>query len=435
MFENSLGLLSFLFIATVLLSALFSAAEASLLSIPRYRVRSLAEKGSAGARRVAMLAEHPERFLPTVLVGNNLLQTAAATLGTLIAIILIANESVGAIVATVGVAAVLIVFSESLPKTIGARRPYLIAILSAGPLLFLERVLFAVVYPLHLLNRWVAARAGDRDRYPIAAQEELKVLIAVNRESGSLDESEASLLLRTLRLTDLQVREVMTPKSEIVHVPESMTVTQFLDFNSHQFHSRFPVVRGDLDNVVGILEARDVLRALGAGPVQRSDAIGTLMKPAQFVSETGNVIDEITRMRRSDIKLAIVVNEYGGAVGIVTFNHLIGQIAGRSYELLESGKDRAPGSRAALIIKGSMRIYEANERLGLGLPHGTYDSVAGFIINEIGRLPQAGQQVIHGEFELTVVSMRGPRVEEVKVVRRSQVAEAVLPPAEPRQTE
>ena len=432
MFDGSLGLLSFLFIATVFLSALFSAAEASLLSIPRHRVRSLAEKGSPSARRVAMLAEHPERFLPTVLVGSNLLQTGAATLGTLIAIILIANEGVGAIVASVGVAAVLIVFAESLPKTLGTRRPYLIAVLSAGPLIVLERVLFAVVYPLQLLNRWVAARAGDSDRYPAATQEELKVLISVNRESGSLDESEASLLLRTLRLTDLQVREVMTPKPEIVHVPDRMTVAQFLDFNSRQFHSRFPVVKGDLDNVVGILEAQDVLKALGAGPLQQSDAVAMLMKPAQFVSETDNVIDTITRMRRSDIKLAIVVNEYGGAVGLVTFNHLIGQIAGRSYDLHDTAKDKSAGSRADLI-KGSMRIYEANERLGLGLPHGTYDSVAGFIISQMGRLPQAGQSVVHGDFELTVALMRGPRVEEVKVVRRSQVADAI-PAADSRQT-
>jgi putative hemolysin len=381
-----------------------------------------------------MLAEHPERFLPTVLVANNLFQTAAATLGTLIAIVLIANEGVGAIVAAVAVAAVLIVFAESLPKTLGTRRPYLIAVLSAGPLLFLERVLFAVVYPLQLLNRWVAARAGDSDRDPIATQEELKVLISVNRESGSLDESEASLLLRTLRLTDLRVREVMTPKPEIIYVPDRMTVAQFMDFNSRQFHSRFPVVKGDLDNVVGILEARDVLRVLGAGPMQQSDAVATLMKPAQFVSETDNVIDTITRLRRWDIKLAIVVNEYGGAVGLVTFNHLIGQIAGRSYEVHDTGKDKSPGSRAVLI-KGSTRIYEANERLGLGLPHGSYDSVAGFIINEMGRLPQTGQSIVHGEFEFTVASMRGPKVEEVKVVRRSQVADAILPAAEPRQTE
>lgn len=405
------------FFLALAFSAFFSGTEAAFLSVQRYKIRSAASRGVRGAQRAARLSEHPENFLPTVLVGNNLVNTIAATVGTLIAVQTIRNESVSAVVAAVAVAGVLIIFGETLPKTLAARNAEAAAIALSAPLIWAERLFTPVVYPLQKFNRWITGLLSKSSPTATVTREELKLLISLNREAGGIDETQANLLLRTLRLTDLRVRDVMTPRTEVVSVSEDLNVAQFLEFNARQYHSRFPVFKRGSDDVTGVLEARDVFRALSAGDASSNDPIAELASPAQFVWESKPVVDTIAEMQRTDADMAMVVDEFGSMVGLVTFHHLLAQVVGRGrQQILPAGQDAAPGKGYSL--KGSTRIYEANESVGLDLPEGEYDTVAGFVTSRLGRLPRTGDKVSHGAWEIEVVKMAGPRVVEIQAVRR-----------------
>jgi putative hemolysin len=403
-----------LFLVTLACSALFSATEAAFLSVQRYKVRSLANRGVAGAQRVAKLAGHPEQFLPTILVGNNIANTAAATLGTLIAIEVFSNEGAGAVVAAAVVAVVLIVFGETIPKTLGTQRAETAAILLARPLEWVERILWPVAYPLQLLNTWVADRAGRSSS--VVSQEEFKVLISLNKESGSIDETQADVLLRTLRLTELQVRDVMTQRSEISWIPDTMKVSEFLEFNSLQYHSRFPVCRDGVDGVVGILNARDVLRSLGTSVISASDPVSQLMEPTYFLWESKPALEAVAEMRRQKLEMALAVDEFGSVVGLVTIHSMLSEVVGRGHEERSQQALRAADGQG-YTLKGVTRIYEVNDLFGVGLPDGDYDTVAGFMMNRLGRVPRPGDKVAHRDWEFTVARARGPRVDEVRLMR------------------
>lgn len=173
------------------------------------------------------------------------------------------------------------------------------------------------------LNRWVSRLVGPRADSLLAANEELKVLISLNRDSGGLEETEARMLLRTLRLADLEVHEVMTPRTDIVSVVDDLTVERFLEFNARQYHSRFPVLRRGTDDVVGVLEARDVLRALASGEVSLTDSVTQLATEAHFIWESKPVMDAIEEIRGGDHDMAIVVDEFGSMEGLVTLHQLL----------------------------------------------------------------------------------------------------------------
>jgi putative hemolysin len=405
-----------LFLIALISSAFFSGTEAALLSVQRYKIRSAAARGVASAQRAAKLAEHPENFLPTVLVGNNVVNTVAATIGTLIAVQTIPNDTVAAVVAATVVAIVLIIFGETLPKTLAARNAEAASMALSAPLLWIGKVLAPVVFPLQRVNRFVIRLVNPRSAASLATQEELKVLISLNRESGGLDETQARMLLRTLRLADLKVREVMTPRTEMNSITDDLTVAQFLEFNARQYHSRFPVFKRGTDDVVGILAARDVFRAMASGDISSGDPVNELMEAAHFVWESKPVVDVIAEMQRASFDMVIVVDEFGAVEGLVTFHHLLTQVVG--YARQPQPAVQATGDTGAYSLRGSLRTYEVAENLGLELPEGDYDTLGGFVISRLGRLPRPGDKVTHGRWEFEVAKMAGPRVVEVSVTQR-----------------
>lgn len=405
-----------LLILSILLSAFFSASEAAFLSIQRVKLRHMVDAGVPGAQRMARLIEHPGRFLPTVLVGNNLVNTSAATFGTIIAIDLLRNKGIGALVATIGVAVLLVVFGESIPKTIGSRLRERLA-LPITPLIFwMERLFLPFVAPLQHLNRWVSSRTGGEATKDMLTREELSVLISLVQESGAVQETEAEMLLRMLRAIDRQVGEIATPRTEIVWVEEGMTLNQFLEFNARQFHSRFPIFDGNVDNVVGKLATEDVLQAMGRGELEPSDSVTKLMRPAYFVPETKRVTELITEMRERGANMALVVNEFGEVVGVVTFKQLVEEIVGEVKEAGDEEPFRALDAYTTQV-RGNARIDDLNEKLGLGLPEGDYETVAGFVLKTLGRVPEKGERLHHQNLEIVITKMRGPRVEEMRIIR------------------
>ena len=403
----------------ILLSAFFSSSEAAFLSVQRVKVRHMVSTGVAGARRMASMTEHPERLLPTVLLGNNLVNTAAAALGTTVALTLINDTGTAILAATIGVTVLLLIFGETLPKTVAVRHPERVALLYAIPLQWMERLLFPLARVLQGITLLVVSRlTGGVSQRALVTEEEIKVLISLGRETGVVEHAEAEMLGKVFRFGDRQVQEVMTPRTEIVWIEQGMTLAQFLEVSAQQYHSRFPMYGENMDNVLGILSVRDVVQAMVQGNLQPTDSITHRVRPAPFVPETKLVGPLLAEMREQGNRLVMVADEFGGVAGLVTVEQLVDEIVGRMRE--EGGvveEEFRVIDEHTLQVNGSMRIDEANEQLELNLPEGEYETVAGFLLERLGRIPQEGEELDYNGLRLVVTQMRGVKIEKVTITQ------------------
>lgn len=396
------------------LSGFFSSSETAFMSLSRVRLRHLVDEGAAGAMRVFHMVENPDRFLITVLVGNTLVNTAMAAVGTVIAVSLFGPDR-GVLIATVAVTIVLVALGEAIPKVMGARHAERVTLVNVVPLEVAEKALYPITWLLHKLI-WAVAGPSVKRQPALVSAGELRAAIAMGRESGAVEHTEAEMLHAILEFRDRQVREIMTPRNEIVPVEEGAPLQEFLALYKTCAHTRFPVYEGGLDNITGILSVKDVLRAMAEQKLAPDSPVTRLVKPAYFVPETKQVTHLFQEMRARGTSMAIVVDEFGGVAGLLSVTQLVEEIVGPLGDGQLEPEFKAIDDKT-FQIEGGMRIDEANEQLGLGLPEGDYETVAGFVMSALGHVPQQGEQLRHDSFKLVVTQMNGVKIQKVLVTR------------------
>ena len=407
-----------LFFLCLIASAFFSSAETAFISLPRTRVKYLVESGIIGAGRVAKITEQPEKLLATVLLCNNLVNVAAAALGTAIAVsIWTDNENIGILVATVVVTILLLIFAEVTPKTLAMRYPERMALLYVYPL----GVITKIAYPVAAGLTWIASMlAGGKAKVPhsLVSEEEIRSMISVGREEGTVEEAEAELLNKVFVFGDRTVREVMSPRPEVVWIEKGTKLADFLGIYAEHPHTRFPVYQDSFDTVVGILSIKDVLMAQASSSLDIKSVIDDLIRPVLFVPETKRIAQLFAEMQSQGYPMVVVIDEFGVTSGIVTMGQLVAEIVGEmGDELLKADKDFEVIDDRTIQIDGGMHVEEANEELGLGLPTGDYDTVAGFLLSLLGHIPREGEQLRYGNLKLAVTQMRELRIEKILVTK------------------
>ena len=408
-----------LLLVAILFSAFFSGSEAAFLSLDRAKAARLQRSGTKRADRVARLANQPEKLLPTVLTGNNLLNTAAAALGTAIAASFLSSNN-AVIASTVVVTILLLVFAEAIPKTIAAKNPERFALTTVAPLRLVDALLFPAVWALERLTGAVGRLFGVSGAGMVAEQE-IRALVDLGRAEGALERTEADLVEKVFRFGDRQLREIMTPRTEIVWIEKGTTLKGFLQTYRHHSHTRFPVFDGGVDNVTGTLSVKDVVRAMALGQLQADDDVTQLVRSAHFVPETKLVGQLFTELRQSGYQMVMVADEFGGVAGLVTLKQMAEEVVGRVGE--EGGEEDLEFQvldAHTYQVDGGMHIDEANEHLGLDIPEGNYETVAGFLLASMGRIPQQGERIHHQGFLMEVSEMRGVKIEQLKVTRVSR---------------
>ncbi|MBM3925021.1 MAG: HlyC/CorC family transporter [SAR202 cluster bacterium] len=412
-----------LFILCVVLSSFFSTSETSFISLQKVRLVHLARTGAPGAKRVLHMAERPERLLATVLTGNNLANTAAAALGTAIAISLLGNTGSAVIIATVIVTVVLLIFAEALPKTLATRRAEKMAFLLVRPLQLVEWVLLPAVWLLDWAVSAIARLFGTHARATMVTEQEIRSLIYAGKEAGSMEATEAEMLEKVFHFGDRQVYEIMTPRPEIVWVEDQNTLQEFLALYGQNQHTRFPVFRYSVDNVVGTLSAKDVLKAMSEGVLRPQDRVSSLSRPAFFVPETKGVGVLFTEMRERGESMAIIADEFGGVAGIVTIKQLMEVIVGPVGEEGQPLEEQFEAiNENTYLIDASMSIEAANQLLSINLPEGDYQTVAGLLLERLGRIPSQSDYLDYADLRITVKAMDGLKIDEVEVQKRARVA-------------
>ena len=406
------------FLVCVALSAFFSSAESAFISLPRLRIRYLAESGVKGARQLAKAADKPERFLATVLLGNNLVNIAAATLGTIMAVEAF-GRMWGPIIATVGVTAVILVFGEVIPKTMAVHHSQRLSLIYVNPIKVMEWCFYPFVLALGRIGlgftRMITEREEDKG---LVSEGEIRSAISAGEDEGVVEEDEAKMLHKVFEFTDCPVSKVMVPRTEIVWVEQGTELRDFLDIYTQKPYSRFPVYKDNTDNVVGILFAKDVLMKLTDNSASQEVAIDDLIRLAYFVPESKRLGELLTEMRDGGYHMVIVVDEFGGVAGMVTLSQLTEEIVGDIRdELIKEDKDFVVTGDNVFQLDGGFRIEEANEELRLVLPEGDYETVAGFILNRLGRIPRQGEQLKYRNLKFVITEMRGVKIEKVMVTR------------------
>ena len=416
--SEDLGKLALLALCLAL-SAFFSSSETAFIALPRARLLHLISIGRRNAKLVERLVSRPERLLATVLLSNNLVNTAAAALGTAVALNVIQNEGLAVMVSTVGVTLLLLIFSETLPKTVAWNRSETLAFAYARPLTMAEFVLSPGVRVLQAITNAFTRILGITNSTNEVSEGEIRTLIEVGAQTGAVEQTEAELLNKVFRFGDQKVQEIMTPRTEIVWVEQGTTLQAFLALYAQHNHTRFPVYAGDTENVVGVLSNKDVLLALGRGEMELDDSVTELVREAYFVPETKMVADTFSEMQQGGYGLVLTVDEFGGIAGLITLKQGLSVIVGQVEEERDEDVPREYSEidEDTYRVNASMTILLANDQLKLDLPEGDYQTVAGFILDQLGYIPEAGEILEYGNLKFTVRSMNGVRIEEVLAQR------------------
>jgi putative hemolysin len=402
----------------IILSAFFAASETAFMSLEKFRLQRMLEAKVKGASRVSCMMDRPERFLSTILLGNNLVNTAAAALATTLALS-IWGEGVGVVIATVTVTAVLLIFGEVTPKTFGSGYREKITVAFVRPIEFIAWLFTPFVTILTWIAMAFTRLMGGKPLYKaLVRPEDIESMITVGHKEGTVEKNEADMLHNVFDFGDRPVREVLVPRPEVVSVPKGTSLAEFLAIYSESPKSRYPVYEESMDNVIGILAIKDVLMAIARDNIARDNHINDMVRPAYFAPGTKRISDLFHEMRDKNYHMSIIVDEYGGTAGIVSLSRLMEEIFGPvGDELGAAEKEFELINEHTFQVHGGMRIEEANTEIGLGLPDGDYETVAGFILHLMGRIPKQGQQIKYRDLKIVVTKMKGLKIEEVLITR------------------
>jgi|BEDMetMinimDraft_2_1075160.scaffolds.fasta_scaffold02487_3 putative hemolysin len=404
----------------LLIAAISAAAETALTSVSRIRVRYLAEEGSRQAAILQRLRENPNQFLTTILVTNTvsiIVASIAATL--LISSIFPSSSIIVGIVGSIVLSVAVLVLAEVTPKTVAVNKADKFAIALAAPVELLTKALSPFVYVLGALSRLIV-RPGIRSPLgPYVSEEELQTLLNISEESGILEEEEREMIHGIIEIGDKPVREVMTPRPDIIAVSKDATLADVANTIQKHGFTRLPVYEGDLDHIIGIVHAKDVLRLYAKG--SGKETIAPLIREVVFVPESRKVDEVLQDMRNKQVHMMIVLDEYGSTAGLVTLEDLIEEIVGEIRDEYDTSKEaelQFPAPNVA-VVTGRFPLKDLVERLGIDIEtdSGEYDSVGGFVFSKFGTVPHLFDTFEAAGAKWTVIGLEGHRITRVRIER------------------
>jgi len=403
---------------SVLGYALVNSIEIAVVAANRLRVRHLAEEGSRRAQALERLRSSQDRFFAFIVLLQNLFVVVASSMGTIIAVQVAGG--LGLVVAALIIAFAIALVGEVTPKTLAAGASERYALLVATPVDWCMRALRPLVTAMAAAPRLLARLlfGSERGVSPTVTEAELRMLIDIGTEEEAFGEETGDLLERVFHFRDRRVNEIMVPRTEVTWLEKGTTIADFYQVFEGAPHTRFPVFEESIDDVVGVVGIKDVLQGLARGRVDRGSPIESCMRPGFFVPETKAVGILFWEMQAEGQQMAIVVDEYGGTAGIVTAEQLLEEMVGQlGDELRRPQREFVAIDEKTAQVDGGMSVSEASEALGIEIPEGDYETVAGYVLSRLGHVPKEGEQVVGEGFRAVVAEMRGVKIERVFVTK------------------
>lgn len=408
----------------VVVSAFFSASEAALISVSRLRALTMAEKKVRGAKDVVSLIEHRNRFLTSMLIGNTVALLAADSLATELALQLHVPRPV--IVSTFVMSVVLLLFGETIPKTVASSDGERWALRLSRLMRFVAALMAPIANALLFITAVLLRPFGIRNVQRIfVTEEDIRALVNVGAEQRVIEEQEREMIHSVIEFGDTIAREVMTPRPEITAVPIDASPRHAIDVLTSEGHSRLPVYQESKDDIVGVVHDRELMISLATGKIATA-TLRSLMRPVVHVPESKKVSELLRDMQRDKYSLAIVVDEYGGTAGLVTMEDLLEEIVGEIRD--EHDRDEQEPitiiSPQEAIVDARTNIEDVNARLGTQIPSEDFETIGGYTVGRFGRLPEEGEETeAEDNTRLKVERTRGRRILSVHVFHAGDVAQ------------
>ena len=407
-------------VALVLLvagSAFFSGSEAALISLSRLHARGMVEREVPGADAVVRLLDDRNKFMTSILIGNTVVLLAADSLATLLFIQ--AGVPNPALVSTIVMTILLLAFGEIIPKTIAVANNERWAVRLAPIVERTAWIMTPVNASFLLFTNFVVRLFGvsPKANGPFVTEDDIRNIVNVGVEQKVLEAEEREMIHSIIQFGDTIVREVMTPRPDMISVAVTSSARRALDLVIADGYSKLPVYEETIDNVIGVVHDRELLIALSNGTLAQSP-IRSLMRPITLVPESKRVSELLREMQRGKFSLAIVVDEYGGTAGLVTMEDLLEEIVGEIRDEHDEGEEEAIRVISAdeATVDAGTNIEDVNAKLGLHLPHEDFETIGGLTVGLFGRLPQEGDEIeAITNVRLRIDRTRGRRILSVRV--------------------
>jgi CBS domain containing-hemolysin-like protein len=402
-------------LVALVLAALAASAETSLTSISRVRLRQLVEQKVPAAIIIERLHRNPNAYLSTILIVNTVAIIVASSAATLLALHLY-QARVAEWAVSLVLSLVVLVACEITPKTLALQRAERVALrmarLVAWTTLVMRPIVFVLTAVTRLILRMMGAKAQVRG--PFVTEEELKMLVSVGEEEGILEEEEREMIHGIFEMGDMRVREVMVPRTDLVAIEASEPVEKAVDLVTKHGHTRIPVYENNLDHIVGVLYAKDLLRAVVRG---EKKTLREIARKPYFTPESNKVQDVLRDLRKNRVHMAIVVDEYGGTAGAVTIEDILEEIVGPIQDEYDVGEEDEIQfiSPNEVVLDGRVSVDDVNELLKLEIAGGDYDTIGGYVLNQLGAAPRVGATLKLGTGELRVEAVQGTRIKKVRI--------------------
>lgn len=398
----------------ILLSALFSSAETSLTTSNKLKIQSLADQGSKRARILLKISEDSGKMLSAILIGNNLVNNAATALTTSLIIQLFGNSAVG--IATGVITLLILIFGEISPKTLATIHSEKMALLYAPLIHFLMKIFTPVIFIVNKLSMGVLflLRVNPDQKVNTMTEHELRTIVDVSHEDGVIESEEKEMIYNVFDMGDAKAKDIMVPRVHVTFADINSTYDELIEIFREDKFTRLPIYEETTDNVVGTINMKDLL--LYNYNDKKEFHVRDILREAYFTYEYKSISELLVEMRQASINIAIVLDEYGETAGLITLEDLLEEIVGEIHDEYDENEEefvRQINDRE-YIIEGSMNLDDLNDNLGLNLSSEDYDSLGGFIIEHLDRLPEQGDELTTDDgIRLVVEALQKNRVESV----------------------
>lgn len=395
------------------LSAFFSSAETSLTTVNKIRLRSLAEEGNKRAKMALKVTDNSGKMLSAILIGNNIVNLSASALTTSIAY----SFGGSAVAAATGIITVLIlIFGEITPKTVATLHSDTLALIYAYPIHFIMTILTPISFIINMLSRGILfiLRVNPNGKATTMTETELRTIVDVSHEDGLIESEEKEMIYNVFDLGDAKAKDVMVPRVHVTFADVESTYNELLDIFREDKFTRLPVYEETTDNVIGTINMKDLLLFEDKANFQ----VRNILREAYFTYEYKNISELLVEMRDAKFNIAIVLDEYGETAGIITLEDILEEIVGEIRDEYDEAEEEMiqKVNDQEYIVEGSMNLDDLNDNLGTKLESEDYDSLGGFIIEHLDRLPEVGDHITtEDQIRLVVEKLDKNRIETVHV--------------------
>ena len=401
------------------LSALFSSAETSLSSLNLISIKKLKKKGVQEAQILDRLLNKSSKILATILIGNNIVNIGATAIATELALSIFSPQQATFLV-TVVMTILILVFGEITPKTYSSYNPEKVAMKLGRPLEMLSTIFSPILVVLNKITGILIPILGGNlsNNRATVSEEEIKTLVDVGEEVGIIEKQEREMIESIFEIGDIKVTEVMVPRIDIVYLEENVSIENAIKKVIEYGYSRIPIIDGSVDNIIGIIYAKDLLSCYLKNNREELK-IKSLIRPAYYVPQSKKAIDLLTEMQLEKVHISIVLDEYGGTLGLVTIEDILEEIVGDILDEYDDERELIEYiDENIIVVNSKMSIEEANDILGSNLPEDEFESVGGFVFNLLGRIPNIGDNIEYNNVIFEVLEVQNRRIKRVELRKK-----------------